>query len=191
MDKGSAVSLAQEITINPAEMDKAEKITAWLEKQAGQHKLEWLLVHADDGLIWGRFDEKNELTLSGEAFKPLEVLIRPETLNEARVFSAGAEVLLWKHNDSFSARLIADDFAPPDYESGYEEKYLLWGRAEDQQENSFTLMREGQQGFLHAPPIKISTGKNASLTVRHYFSFDQYDRAYISLSRLVSVQEGG
>jgi len=32
-----------------------DDLIAWIEAQAKEHKLKYLLAHADDGVIWGHF----------------------------------------------------------------------------------------------------------------------------------------
>ena len=68
---------------------------SWLKEKVKAAAL-FLLVHADDGVIWGRFDNKGELHLSGKAFpKFVSVKLRVVMLQQARLFGEAGELLVW------------------------------------------------------------------------------------------------
>ncbi|MBU1659929.1 MAG: TIGR03984 family CRISPR-associated protein [Chloroflexi bacterium] len=175
------------MTIHIVEETFAKNPKCWLQAKAGEHDLTCLLAYADDGVIWGRLTENGELTLSGDAFEKVAVELRARTLQQVRLFGPEGELFLWRADGSFSYRIIADGKQKP--KNALEDNYWLWGTGY-QTNGAFTMMKEGRQGFFHAPPLKDAAGKRGGLRVRHYVEFDQKTgQAYISHSRLVGLKE--
>ncbi len=164
---------------------KADPI-AWLVKQA-KSDMDILLAHADDGVIWGKV-KGNTLLLAGSEFPEIDVKLREQTLQQARLFGPGGELLIWRVDDNFEARLIADGDNPPG--SIEEECQWLWGAKDTRKEGEiFTLLREGKQGLLHAPPLAgLKNNQGIALKVRHYIENDDKGQAYIALSRLTGLK---
>lgn len=161
---------------------------SWLEDKAKEYKLKFLLVHADDGVIWGRFDG-NKFALSSDGLFPNAdggPELRQETLQQARLFGPSGELLVWRSNDDFTARLIDDGETPPE-EALADETYWLWGIGTDNPKEGFTLMNDGQQGLRHAPPLPVGKDARAGLVVRHYIDYDEQGQFYIAVSRLVDL----
>ncbi len=161
----------------------------WFAAQGEARKLRYFLAHDDDGVIWGRIDQ-GQLKLSGEAFPEyVNVPLRALTLQQARLFDEAGELLVWRGDDGWRGRFFNDDGE----EILNDEIHRLWGTASDPPgpKDGFTLMRDGDQGLLHAPPLTLPRDARAALTVRHYVDYDEQGQAYIALSRLVAVQEGG
>lgn len=164
---------------------------AWLEDQLNKGR-PWLLVHADDGVIWGKLDGNGKLILSSDIFNSpakypaIAVQLRAATIQQARVFGPAGELLIWRTDDGFAGRVIADgENLPLD---AYPEKQLLWGVVTEPQPTAgFTLLAEGEQGQRHTPPLIMSKPERACLLVRHYVSYDEHGQAYVSLSRLVDL----
>jgi CRISPR-associated protein (TIGR03984 family) len=168
---------------------------AWLAEQAGAD-MPWLLIHADDGVIWGRRGPDGTLTLSSDVFDDpttypaVAVKLRAETLQEARVFGPAGEVLVWRTAEGFEARLLTD--AGVGLEALPEEEHLLWrlgNPIEVRPEVGFALLQEGAQGQRHAPPLIPQGSQRPVLVVRHYVDYDTEGQAYIALSRLVGLEE--
>ncbi|MBD2139030.1 hypothetical protein H6F32_15955 [Anabaena sp. FACHB-1237] len=89
-------------------------LKVWLETQAEDHQLKYLLAHADDGVIWGKFQHGNgKLITTTEPIKLFPEcdfpLFREETLQQCRIFGDNSEVIIWKTDEGFKARLIQDD----------------------------------------------------------------------------------
>lgn len=155
----------------------------------------WLLVHADDGVIWGRREPDGALRLSSDVFDvqsqypALAVKLRAATLLQARVFGPAGELLVWRETTGFKAREIADGAARPLTALGdQDERHLLWGQGEKRTvKNDFTRLDEGVQGPQHAVPIVVSVGRPV-LVVRHYVAYDEEGQAYVAMSRLVDLQ---
>jgi CRISPR-associated protein (TIGR03984 family) len=168
----------------------------WLEGHA-RAEMPWLLIHADDGVIWGMRQADGTLKLSGDVFSDpkvypaVAVKLDVQTLQQARVFGPAGELLLWRTGGGFAARLIEDGAdSPPD--ALPDERHLLWGLGSCvESRGGFTLLQEGERGQRHAPPIEVAevcNSRRPALVVRHYLSYDQEGQAYINLSRLVCLE---
>lgn len=185
--------------LKPTPPDRGDGWPAWLADLAGRHRLQWLLAHADDGVIWGRMEE-GRLVTSAEAARgdaeaePICPPLRPETLQQARLFGDAGEFMLWRDGDNrWRARLIREARAgePPAWEEAYDEPQLLWGSEARPLEHDFTLVWEGAQGLRHAVPLPPpSRGKmdgiRPCLVVRHYLSRER--RARVVASRLLRLE---
>ncbi len=159
----------------------------WLAARARELGLDTLLAFADDGVIWGSVTGE-KLALAGDAFAQVRVTLRAATLQEARLFGPAAELIVRREAAGFTACLIRDDDQDP--EARLEERYWLWGRGEKTHDR-FTLMREGAQGLLHAPPDADGRllGQRAALLVRHTIDYDDQGQAFIRFSRLVQLEK--
>jgi CRISPR-associated protein (TIGR03984 family) len=176
-----------------------QQLTDWLQMKAKEHRSSYLLAHATDGVIWGRFQKQSfHLVTSRDAFSQLPEL-SGKTLQQCRIFGDNAEVMLWRVDSRWKARLIEDKNLP---ESSYiEEKQMLWGtHAENVNKNlEFTLVTDGRQGLKHAIPLINIGFKNRQqdkktiyrpirLLIRHYIDYDDSGIAKIHLSRLVNLE---
>lgn len=180
------------------EINNTTNLRQWLKQKVISHnyKFKYLLAHAEDGVIWGYFDSEGDLITPTEPekqFKRYEFpVFKYETLQQCRVFGDNAEIMFWKNDIGFNARIIEDN---PDTEFIPEEQ-ILWGTQAEQIIDDFTLVSDGSQGLRHAVPItNIDFNRNQQLyrplrlIVRHYIDFDETTGlARIYLSRLVSVK---
>ena len=166
--------------------DFAGSLSAWLADQAARRGLDTLLVFADAGVIWGRL-ENGQWTLSGDAFPEIQVALRPETLRQAHVFGKKGELLVWRSASGFSYRFVGGENEPQGEENVIDCDFRLWGIGR-RVNKGFTLMEEGQQGFLHAPPVADALERKARLKVRHYIAYDDDGQASIVYSRLVGLE---
>jgi len=155
-------------------------------------KTPYLLAHADDGVIWGRFDN-GALTTASQVFTRPEFdfpELRLETLQQCRIFGEKGQVLLWKYGEKWKSRFIGnpeeDKILPP-------ENQILWGTHGRKQDN-FTLLWDGLQGLKHAVPLtEISLDNNnklikpVRLVVHHHITYDNDGLARIYRSRLVDL----
>ncbi len=143
----------------PLKIPNAVVIRTWLEGQAATHGLVWLLAHADDGVIWGRFENGQLLTAREATSDPRSGPIwREITLQQARLFSEHAELLLWREDgDTRRARLIrgAKEEEEPNWIEAYDEKQLLWGLTGQNLTGTFTRLEHAGIGCAHVPPIKV------------------------------------
>ena len=166
----------------------------WLSKWMSE-QMPWLLVYADDGVIWGKQQPDGKLVLSSDVFdnparySTVAVKLRAATLQEARIFGPGGELRLWRTSKGFEARLLTEDGIG--LEALPEEKYLLWYQGHPVKIDSvtgFALLQEGRRGQRHAPPVIPQSGQRPKLVVKHYVDYDTEGQAYIALSRLVALE---
>lgn len=165
---------------------------SWLAAQAREYGLTTLLAHADDGVIWGKM-ASDELVTSDQPFPEVSPPLCALTLQQARLFSPEAELFLWRGETGWRARLVQEGSGDSgDY---YDEVQLLWGNQHKEVKDGFTLVSEGQQGLLHAPPVKVPktafapTHHPLRLDVRHYLMTDlETGLLRVVLSRLVAVR---
>lgn len=151
----------------------------------------WLLVHADDGVIWGRREPNGSLLLSSDVFDlktrypAIAVELRGMTVQQCRIFGKGGEILIWREGSQFRGRIVQeDDTRNLDM---WDEQHLLWGTRVVEERERFSLLEEGQQGPQHAVPIVVPRGRRAALVVRHYVGHDKNGQAVVVLSRLVDL----
>jgi hypothetical protein len=100
--------LCQKLSVDGIVDDKT--LVSWLEEQARNGKLNYLLAHAEDGVIWGRFDN-NQLTTAEKVFHQPKFKVdfpslRLLTLQQCRVFGQNGEVLLWQTGEKLRSRLV-------------------------------------------------------------------------------------
>lgn len=164
------------------------ELRPWLTAQARTFHLNWMLAHADDGVIWGEIRDDG-LHLSSDAFPDISPPLRAVTLQQARLLGRTAELLLWRDGAGWRARVIQDGTG----ENGeyYDESHLLWGDRAEDHKDGFLLLRQGNEGLRHAPPLPQDAPLPARLRVRHYLAYDPDGQAYIAFSRLVALQKGG
>lgn len=193
----------------------AKEVMEWLGEKAKEYDLKLLLAHADDGVIWGKIENGNLIT-SGKVIRnqatqaskdqaelAAAIEVCPElmttTLQQVRLFSEKAELLLWRDGDNiFQARLIrdakGDEKETAAWNESFDESQMLWGTHGTALSDGFTLLRDGAQGLRHAVPISVKLDTNDKgkisplyLTVRHYIN--QAGFARVVASRLVKLEE--
>ncbi|MEG4271598.1 MULTISPECIES: type III-D CRISPR-associated protein Csx19 [unclassified Microcoleus] len=162
----------------------------WLEEQAKSYQLPYLLAHAEDGVIWGSFDNGMLITAEKVFHKPDFNVDFPKlrllTLQQCRVFGENGEVFLWQSGGKWKGRFIAQSEQDKIIES-----QILYG-TQGKEREGFTLLSDGSQGLRHAVPLTSITfdGKNrpVRLVVHHYITHDVTGVARIYLSRLVDLK---
>lgn len=176
-------------------------LQSWLVQTAAKYDCRYMLALAEDGVIWGRFDS-GVLTNSHEIFGAphCSAALRATTLWEARLFGANSEVLIWKEEGIWHARVIQDDAL--DEKDYIVEQQMLWGDHAEQRDKGFTLLADGREGLRHAVPIDVPDSafnaqtdgeqkralRPVALRVHHYINFDDAGNARIVFSRLVDVK---
>lgn len=167
-------------------------LCSWLEEQAQFHQLPYLLAHAEDGVIWGRFDN-GKLTTAEKIFHKPEFKVdlpqfRLLTLQQCRIFGQNGELLIWQ----ISEKKLRWRFIGNPEEDKIPESQILWGTNGIKRGN-FTLLWDGSQGLKHAVPfteIDLKGDKLANpvrLLVHHYITDDGDGVARIYRSRLVNL----
>jgi CRISPR-associated protein (TIGR03984 family) len=163
---------------------------SWLLQQPMLGDEVWLLVHCDDGVIWGKICQ-NQLLLSGDVFPEASPPLRSLTLRDARLFGELAEVRVWRGASGFNACRIADGGQLD--ETVLEEEYLLWGTRMKSCRSGFTLVAEGSRGIRQAVPLELESelfqDRQHPLRVqlRHYLACDGDGQVYIAGSRLYGI----
>lgn len=176
-----------QLTGVPVNSDFTTSPADWMVAQARAFGLRYLLGHADDGVIWGRIDSDRLHTSYGIA--PASPLLRASTLQQARLFGPAGELLLWRTDDGWCARVVTDVSGNDD--DVIDEDQILWGDTVETTKDDFTLLREGAQGMRHAAPIAVTVEQlkhhRLRLRVRHYITENEDGEASITLSRLVQL----
>lgn len=163
-----------------------EELKSWMFEHGTRRQLKYLLAHADDGVIWGRFDQ-GQLITADQAFSRLPKL-RLTTLQQCRLFGEVGEVLLWRSHSTWKHRFIGN----PDCDC-IPEAQMLWGTHAVEEKDGFTLVADGSEGLHHAVPctgisFKGKGDRPLRLVVHHYVSYDaEAGLARINLSRLVDL----
>ena len=125
------------------ELPNKDSLRAWIEKKADDYKLQYLLAHADDGVIWGRFDSKKLITaneIDDQKFKQFPRL-RLDTLQQCRIFGEQGEVLLWRSTNKLSARFISGGSDQQLDPEPIKEHQLLWGTHGTQHDGFYPIER--------------------------------------------------
>jgi CRISPR-associated protein (TIGR03984 family) len=184
--------------------DNIGDVKEWFGEQARAHYLKWLLAHADDGVIWGKLEDNGPLITSYDAAQGHPTAqgicpaLRNETLQQARLFSEYAELLLWRNGDNiWQARLIreAKNDESAAWNESIDEPQILWGTEPQLLKHGFTLMSDGAQGLRHAVPIEVKETydergertRPLRLWVRHYIAEDGSGFTRIVASRLFDL----
>ena len=165
--------------------------------------LVWALGHCDDGVTWGRRAPQNGLWLLGHQSAPeVSPPIRPETLQELRLFGDMAEVLIWRTDDGLRGRLFRES-DPAAYFNGEtnplrpsdESRIIRGSQVIAQCEHGFTHVGDGagaEQVLPRAVTKEQLQGAQVVLTVRHYWEQDVDTGAVrIAATRLVNLAVGG
>lgn len=168
---------------------------AWLTEQAGAHGLTTLLAHADDGVIWGQLQDGVLVTSDAIFGASVSPPLSWTTLQQARLFGSQAELLVWRMNVQFQARLVQDvSSGSGEY---YDEFQMLWGTQHKGSRQGFTLVADGKQGHQHALPLSLTAEvfkggqhRPLRLQVRHYLQVTEAGLLQVALSRLVTLNAG-
>lgn len=182
------------------EFATSDDLKQWLFKQGDTHKSLYLLAHAEDGVMWGRFDQGRLITAE-QAFPNLDLpKLRLTTLQRCWIFGETGEVLLWRSHNIWKYRFVGNPDC--DYIS---EAQMLWGThkarkkdgTEIEESQGFTLVEDGSEGLRHAVPLvnipfscdRSNLVRPLRLKVHHYVDYDENGVARIYLSRLVNLDK--
>jgi len=161
--------------------------------QVNTGNYQYILAHADDGVIWGYVKDKS-LNLSSQNFPNLSPVLRLETLWELRLFAKTSEWHAWRSDEQWFACTVTDGTGEPI--KSFDEQYILWGTDPAENETpkgGFYPVQEADLGVVHMPPVEMKKDGRHTLTlsVRHYLGHDEAGAAYVKLSRLMDLGNGG
>jgi len=172
---------------------------AWLDHVLGRapapedlDRPAWLLCHSDSGVTWGRRDG-GEWRLASDFFPELCPVPSEIGIQEMRVFSPKAEVLIWRADSGLRGRMLVDedcgqveDALRPDNE----ERLLLSGQVYEERDG-FTRVSDAA-GAEQVLPLRIEKGASTGwprLCVRHYFTReDKTGSIRVVATRFVEVK---
>ena len=152
----------------------------------------WVLCHSDDGVTWGRRGGEG-WHLASTVFPDLCPVPSETGLQEMRVFSPEAEVLIWRTEESLCGRVLRDT-SPGDVQEALrpdtEDRLLLSGRVSERRDG-FTRVCNGA-GAEQILPLRVAEGPSSRwprLRVRHYFARDDKTGCVrVAATRLVEVR---
>jgi CRISPR-associated protein (TIGR03984 family) len=148
----------------------------------------FLLAHALDEVIWGLVQD-GKLVFAEVPAAP-NPRLQPDVLQQVRLFGPDDEWFGWRTPTGWSARQVHDS-AEGEPGAAITENWILWGTDLEKKLGSFSLMREADLGIRHAPPLPFADRHKQYVRVRHYVRYDSAGAAYIQLSRLVDLNNGG
>ena len=153
----------------------------WLNEQAIDKKMNWLLAHTEDKIIWGRLKDNVLVTST------LDLNQNVARLREVRLFGEAGEWLLWRERANWRGRLIEEADGPVC--KTYDEPFLLWGSKVKTSSEEFSIVLEERDMLeLVLPVASLPTDKKrVALKVRHVLDYDGDGQAFISCSRLAGL----
>src|SRR5438876_5276194 len=123
-----------------------DKPLQWLSQKMYAHSLNYLLAHADDGVIWGRLDGE-ELITSHTVAPEYSPPLREATLQTVRLFARVGELFICRDEDGeWASRLIVEATSPgsmTEWTSAFDERQVLWGTHAVSRERGFVLVSDG------------------------------------------------
>jgi len=194
--------------LTPLDSPTCERYVTWLlgeENAAAPEEasgLVWALAHCDAGVPWGRSDAAASAWRLGNREVPeVSPPVRPETLQELRLFGERSEALIWRTEAGLQGRVLGetdpaadrDDEADPLRPSD-EPRILRGGLVLAQCERGFTHIGDGT-GAEQVLPLTASDEQlraaQVRLDVRHYYEADETGAIRIAATRLVRLTPGG
>jgi CRISPR-associated protein (TIGR03984 family) len=159
--------------------------------------IKWLLIHQDDGVIWG-LRVNDGWRLSSDLFPGVSPALSSERVQQIRAFGDEGELLVWHDSNQFRGRIIKDasNVDHPRWARGIDESFILLGnRVYEATKEDFTLIGNAS-GSRHAVPISCTNeelrDRNSilSLAVRHFLTQDpETGCVRIAATRLVGIKK--
>jgi len=157
----------------------------------------WALAHCDNGVTWGCRDKDNGVWhLGNQAVPGISPQIRPDFLQELRLFGEPGEVLIWHTDAGLLGRILRDAGPVPDAFSSSDEPRILRGdEVVSQYQDRFSHVRD-RAGAEQILPLAVASEQlragKVCLVVRHYYASDPDTGAVrIAATRLVKLISGG
>lgn len=185
----------------------AKDVATWLVQQAAglasAAQPVFLVIHADDGVIWGRIQNGVLSYPKPSAWTPP---LRAVTVQQCRLFGDLGELFIWREAEKVwrGRRLV--DIPGVAYEVITERPYLVGDRIYDSERDSsdsrltswpqgFTPIIEIATGMRQIVPCAVSVnnageiiqGQRPRLTVLHYLHEDEDGQSLIKCSRLKHI----
>ncbi len=185
----------------------ADNNAGWLTERAAEfldfNETGYVLIHADDGVLWGRIEGKQLITPPESDWTPK---LRSVTIQQCRVFGEKGELFVWRESEgAWKGRLLIEDnstYRPK------EKKAILYGSQTTGQSAppGFTPLIETGVGMRQIIPIQVpeeawkpeKASKNderkfksnwrAMLTVVEYLTEDDEGQVIIACSRLKAIE---
>jgi len=154
------------------------------------------LIHADDGVLWGRIDAGQLVVPPLSDWTPQ---LRTTTIQQCRVFNKDGELFIWREaEERWRGRLFVENGGQ--YQTISKDTILYGDEVIDPQPSLptqstlFTAIRQNDIGVCQIVPVAITQadfdGKPAQrvkLEVVHYLDQDEDGQARIVCSRLKHV----
>lgn len=164
----------------------------------------WALAHCDDGVTWGRRNSPgiSNWILGSQLFPDICPTPQRERLQEIRIFSKNAEVLIWRTDVGFRGRVLRESDPPVDRNNGSdplrpsdEYRIIRGNRLIGIPKSGFSYVADGT-GAEQVIPIEVSDQqleqRSVRLCVRHYYEQDDGTGSVrIAATRLVKLTSEG
>ena len=159
----------------------------------------WLLAHCDDGVVWGkRGRNQGGWELSHVPFPNISPRLSEENLQQIRLFGSQREVLIWRTDNGFRGRVLADTdrITEKSLRPKVEMHILVGNRLLKGPVDGFSLIGDAR-GTRHAVPIvchanDFRVGERTRwplrMKIRHYLTQEEDTGIVrIAASRLVDL----
>lgn len=193
-------TLKPKITRKIIPPDFAESNGGWLVENTAEllesDKIGYVLIHADDGVLWGRIEDGRLVTPSRDEWVPE---LRSKTVQQCRVFGSKGELFIWRESEGiWNGRLLIEDGTA--YRSK-ERRAILYGSRIDSHPapQGFVSVIELGVGMRQIVPVEVPPEAlkdderdfkedwRVALTVVEYSSEDDDGQVMIVCSRLKAV----
>jgi CRISPR-associated protein (TIGR03984 family) len=152
----------------------------------------FLLLHADDGLFWGR-GAAQTLEFSDAALHT-HYTQHPILIQTARLFDQTEEIFLWRVDEGkWRARRVVDG-TDGERTPSFDKPQVLWGTRVEPLNGGFSRMVDGVEGLVHIVPLAVSTDdwkkdrRQLRLDVRHYL-IEEQGWLRVHFSRLFNLRK--
>ncbi|MGV9170566.1 MAG: CRISPR-associated protein Csx19 [Promethearchaeia archaeon] len=160
----------------------------------GEIRGKWLLLHQEDGVNWGRIDDR-EITYSHDLFPMFSPEPEPSKLLMMRIFDMMGEMKIWSVGTGFRGRVLTDrEDNTPDWGRPLNQSFVLLGDSlMKKPENGFSAIGNAS-GSRQVVPLTCEETDFTDefsplrLNVRHYFEQSpETGVVRIAASRLVDL----
>lgn len=174
----------------------------WLANRAAEFSTSgqsvFALIHADDGVLWGRVENGQIVTPPSNDWTPQ---LRSRTIQQCRVFGAKGELFIWREAENVWRGREVFEEDEISYQPIRESQLLFGDRVDTDKDRSqnllpnFTPIIEVKTGIRQIVPIAVTPADfqdrwRVTLSVLHYLSEDGDGQTRILCSRLRSVETG-